>query len=188
MEGAHPHLFGRGAQGVPAILPGPPGRWAQAQPAGGVVGCAGKAVGFDEGLHQADRVAIAVLPILGQAPGGQGQEVRGQMGHPHPGQDQKTLLVGHPSQTLTSLRGRPANKLVPRRHFPGRRAKDHHRQLSPLGVAGQVLHILANGAVETPVVILRQQLSHPSPQFGGVGQFQAHRLQELQAANDQRRS
>jgi hypothetical protein len=72
MQPSNPHGLRRGSKGVLAILASPPGCLAQAEPTGGSVGSAGKAVGLDEGLHQPDWMAIAALPILGQTPGGQG--------------------------------------------------------------------------------------------------------------------
>jgi hypothetical protein len=85
------------------------------------------------------------------------------VGHPHPGQDQEALLVGQGSQALLTLRHRPADEPIPHGHFPGGRAKDHHRQLPPPDISGQILHILSNRAVETAIMVLGQQLSHSLP-------------------------
>ena len=108
------------------------------------------------------------------------------MGHPHPGQDQEALLVGQGSQALLALRQRPADEPIPHGDFPGRRAKDHHRQLSPPDISGQILHVLSDRAVETAIMVLGQQLSDAPPQLGGMRQFQTHGLERPEVILDGR--
>jgi hypothetical protein len=91
------------------------------------------------------------------------QQVRGQMGYPHPGQDQKALLVGQGSQALLALRHRPTDEPIPHGDFPGRRAKDHHRQLPPPHIRGQVSYVLPNRAIETAIRVLGEQLPDAPP-------------------------
>ena len=85
------------------------------------------------------------------------------MGHPDPRQDEKTLLVGEPTQARLSLRHRPTDEPIPHGDFPGGRTKDHHRQLPSVDVLSQVLHVLADRAVETAIMVLGQQLSDSPP-------------------------
>ena len=108
------------------------------------------------------------------------------MGHAYPGQNQKALLVGQVGQVRLALGYRPTNKLIAHGYLPGCRAKDHHRQLPPPGIAGQILHVLSDRAVETAIMVLGQQLSHSPSQLGGMSQFQTHRLQRREVILDGR--
>ena len=52
-----------------------------------------------------------------------------------------------------SLPSRPADESVSDGHFPSGGAKDHDRQLPPSNIFGQVLYVLADRAVEAPIMI-----------------------------------
>ena len=55
---------------------------------------------------------------------------------------------------------------IPRGHLPGRRAKDHHRQLSAVpDILDQVLQVLPDRAIETTIMVLGQQLRHAPPRL-----------------------
>ena len=65
----------------------------QANPIGGAVAGAGKALPIHEGFQQPDRLPIFGLPVLTEAPADLAQNMTGQMRHPHPGKDEKTRVV-----------------------------------------------------------------------------------------------
>ncbi len=69
-------------------------RLPQNLPVGGAVAGAAKALRIDEGLHEVERVRVHALPLGRQRSGHAPQDVRGQMRHPHPGQDQEPRVVG----------------------------------------------------------------------------------------------
>src|ERR1035438_9686126 len=91
---------------------------AQANPIGGSVASARKALPVHEGFQQPNWLPILGLPVLADAPADLAQNVAGQMRHPDPGEDEKTRVVDDPSQLAGALQGTPANPLVPHRALP----------------------------------------------------------------------
>jgi hypothetical protein len=86
----------------------------------------------------------------------------------HPWQNQKPLLVGDCSQGLAPLSHRPTDELVASGHLPGSGSENHHRQLSTVGIPGQILHIFSDRTGKASVMVALQELSDPSSLGQGV--------------------
>jgi hypothetical protein len=88
------HLLGRHRVLMPAILPPPALGGPDRPPVGGPVTRPGKSPSLHECLQPFQSVPIFFLPIRCNPATDQPQNMTGQTGHPHPGQNQKTAVVG----------------------------------------------------------------------------------------------
>ncbi len=74
---------------------------------------------FDEGLQQHGLVAVALLPVLGQAACGDGQDLRGEPLGLHPRQDQEARVVDDALQVVLPLLMVPADEALAIGQRPG---------------------------------------------------------------------
>lgn len=79
---------------APAVGPAEPG------PVGGSITGAGESLGVDKGFKPADRMVVEPLPISGDGPGGEAEQVRSKMRHPDPGQDKKPGVISQEMAVL----------------------------------------------------------------------------------------
>jgi hypothetical protein len=76
---------------------------------------------FHERLQQHHRLTVAGREVLRQACCRQRQHLRGEVAHPHPGQQEKPRVVEHPPQVRLARGGIPTDPAVARGHLPRRR-------------------------------------------------------------------
>ena len=105
----------------------------------------------------------------------------GQMRHPHPGQDEKTGVVGQPRQMAAPRFRSPADEGVAGLALPGGRAKRQTGHRTTVALAHQVFEILTDTVAMTQVMIaLKQKLKQPSLRAAGGHRRYAHGAQRLQ--------
>jgi hypothetical protein len=168
-----------------AILPGAPLGLTHTNPVGRAITTAPEPAPFHKGLQQRHPLAIARQPVRRNAPRHSAQNVAGQFRHAHPGQNQKTAVVGHPAQMSLALDRRPANEVIPRPRLPSRRAQQQTGPIPPLPVPHQILDVLPDGAGVAQIMILMQQPVKEGPGFGLPAQrLDWQRLQFTQTGND----
>src|SRR5919202_2024605 len=105
------------------VLSAPSGP-SQNNPVRRAVASAAKALGVDKGLHKPDRVPVHLFPVTRQRCRHAAENVRGQMRHLNPGQNQKARVIS--DETNVALAGflAPADVAVAapqmaRRRTPG---------------------------------------------------------------------
>src|ERR1035437_4660611 len=134
----------------------PAGSLTHPNPVGRLVTSAPESVRLHEGFQQVNGVVVALLPVGSDAPGNLRQNMAGQMGHPHPGQDQKTAVVGDELQARSTLLRRPTDPLVSISALPGGSAKEQAGQLDPGATPNQIAEVLANGTAIAQIMMLGQ--------------------------------
>src|SRR5271167_322497 len=92
-------------------------------PVGGFVASACEARLFDEGFQQYGAIGVARVPVLDQAPAGQGKDPRGEVFTVNPRQDEEARIVDDEVQVAATLFARPADGVVARFDFPGARTE-----------------------------------------------------------------
>ena len=159
MQGIKVNIFDGGLMpgAVGSVLPSPALGLAHTHPVGGLVSGARKTAVFHKGLKQINGMAIFALPVAAQTLGNPTQKVAAKMGHPHPGQDQKTGVVGDQMKVLCLYRRLPADVAVPGGTVPGGGTKEHTGQRTSLSVADQVLKVLPNAAAVTQIMVPVQE-------------------------------
>jgi hypothetical protein len=90
MKAERPSIFGESLSG------------AEGDPVGGLVASAGEAIFIDEGFERREGMTHAIGPILGNTPGGLGEDVGGQMGDTDPGEDEEAAVVGDLMEVATT--------------------------------------------------------------------------------------
>ena len=128
----------------------------------------GEAVGLDEGLQQQRSVAVASLPVVGQAAAAAGQHRGSEIAHLHPGQDQEAGVVHDQLQAGFALGNAPADEAVAGSRLPGAGAKADDRQHAPLA-GDQVAHLCARQGRIAEVVVAVHVLA-PQLRFALIGE------------------
>ena len=149
-----------------AVLPAAAGGLPDSQPVGSPVAGAGEALPLDEGLHQADRMAVLLLPVRGQSAQDLPQKPTGQMRHPHHRQDQEARIVGDQVQISGALFRGPAEVPVARAALPGRRSEQQTPQQPAPGIGHRVLEVFPDGSRKAQVMKLGQGCRKPGPGLG----------------------
>ena len=78
------------------------------------------------------------------------------MRHAHMRQNEKAAIVNEQREPLLALLSAPADEGITGFYFPGRSGKEHAGQVASVTVPKQVAQVLARGALEAQVVMLRQ--------------------------------
>ena len=130
------------------VLGGP-----DALPARRLVGTALKAGDIDKGLNQDRTTLVLLLPVIGQLPRRQAQRRRGQVGHPHPVEDDEPRIDHHQMPCLVLLRVAPADPLVPAAQVAGHRLEQETPQDPLLSVPDERLHLAAERVLVAQVVM-----------------------------------
>ena len=92
-QGVEVDVFDWYAHGGISILATTPGCLSNQLPIGGPITGASKAVAFDKGLYQVERMPVFMLPIHTDSLQDDGQQMARQMRSFDPGQDEKTSIV-----------------------------------------------------------------------------------------------
>jgi len=92
---------------------------ADVEPVGGTVAGAWESVGVDKGLEQDGSVGVSGGPVVGEAAGGEGEELGGEVGGVDPGEDEESGVVGDEVEMVLSLLGGPADPAVSGGEAPG---------------------------------------------------------------------
>jgi len=72
------------------------------------------------------------------------------------GQNEKAAIVNYEREPLLTLLCAPADEVITGFDFPGRSGKEYAGQVASVTVPKQVAQVLARGALEAQVVMLRQ--------------------------------
>ena len=88
-------------------------------PVGRPVAGAPESVYLHEGLQHEQAMAVLFLPVPPDTPGDDGKDVAGQVGNPHPRQDQEAGVVGQMLQALDPGIRVPAYVFIPGGAAPG---------------------------------------------------------------------
>jgi hypothetical protein len=131
-------------------------RATQVHPVRGAVARAAEAVGVDEGFGEEDLVAVHAPPLFGQHPHHPAEQMRGQVRHLHPGQDQEAGVVGDEPEVLPTRLGRPAEVAVARPEMPRRRTPREERHRALAGIHDE-LQVLTDRLRVAQVVVLLEQ-------------------------------
>ena len=123
------------------VIAAAPGGSADMPPAGSSITGAPKAVPLHKGLQKVNRVAVLLPPVLRQGSAGPGQQMTGQIGHAHPGQDQKARVVAQQPEVALPGLPIPPDKGVTALCFPGSRSKQHTAQRMACLIPDQVLEV-----------------------------------------------
>lgn len=75
--------------------------------------------GLDERFEQHGAIAVAVLPVMGQLPRGERQDLGGQAFGLEPRQDEESRVVDHPLPVAPLLRIVPADEALACGELPG---------------------------------------------------------------------
>ena len=127
-------------------------RVAEILPVGGFVASAREAWLFDEGFQQYRAIGIACVPVLGQAPAGQGKDPRGEVFTVYPRQNEEARVVDDEVQVAATLCARPADDVVARFDFPGARTEAERGDYVPFG-AHEVTQLCPWHQLMTQVVV-----------------------------------
>src|ERR1700720_206043 len=139
-----------------AIVPAAPASLPHPQPVGGPVADTAKTLAFDKSLRQARREMVFTLPVRAQPAQDRAQNVAGQMGSPHLGQNEKTAIVNDETEPLLALLSAPADEGITGLYLPGRSCKEHAGQVASVTVPNKVTQVLTCGALEAQIMMLRQ--------------------------------
>ena len=123
---------------------------AQVLPVGGLVAGAREAGFFDEGFQQDRAVRVTGMPVIREASGDQGEDVRGEVTALDPRQGEEAGVVDDEVQISRALLVRPADERIPRLGLPGARSE------------GQQGDHLAGGAYKVAQLCSRDQ---PMPEI-----------------------
>src|ERR1700687_1984283 len=96
-----------------------------ANPIGGAISGARKTLAFHKSLQQINQMAVFALPIPVQASADSPKDMTGQVAHAHPGQNQKTRVVGHVRQGHLPTPSIPAHILIAGSTLPGWSPEQH---------------------------------------------------------------
>ena len=144
--------------GLPVAAVGfaPAGGLAQKAPVGRLIAGTRKTLGIDKGFQKIDRMAVEAFPVFGKNSGHSTQQVRGHVRHPHPGQNQKTAVVGQKVQVSGAVVLCPADIPVPTADVPrGRRpGKAGDR---PAVCPYDVLELFAHRVTVSQIVVVFDQ-------------------------------
>lgn len=102
----------------------------------------------------------------------------GQVGHTHPGQDEKAGVVRHGRQMALARRGIPADPGIARAAGPGRSTEQQASHRLAVAAVRDILHGLAHGVAQAQVVIGAEQATKQPVLVAGV--FNAGDLQRRQ--------
>ncbi len=155
-------VFDRHADVVGSVLACAALRLANADPVGGAVAGAFEAGSVNEGLDEMNRMPVLGQPVRGEAAGKTREQVRGQMRHAHPRQDEEAHVVGDPGKALGPGRFVPTDELVARVHPPRGGAKERAAQVAALAVASEISHVLAHRPAQAQIVIAHKILGQQS--------------------------
>src|SRR5262245_19741002 len=97
----------------------------QQDPVGGAITGPAKAVRIDERLGKPDWVPIHALPVARQSRRHAAENVRGQMRHLYPRQDQVACVVRDKSNVPLASLLTPADEIIPAAQMPRRRTPGH---------------------------------------------------------------
>ena len=134
-------VFDRHPRAMLAVLTATPLGLAHALPIGRPVAGALKPFPFDKRFQPPQAMPILLPPVPINSPGHPAQHMAGQVGHPHPGQDQKSSVVGNLPQPLRPLLAPPPQGPVPGRAAPSRRPEEQAGQFSPTMILDQIADI-----------------------------------------------
>ena len=90
--------------------------------------------GLDESLDEHGGGAMALGPVLGQAPADDGEDVRAEVGDFDPGQDEEPRVVDHEGEVLLARPSRPSDEVVTRREFPRGGEETEHGDVPTVAV------------------------------------------------------
>ena len=141
---------------------------------------AGKALTFDEGLEQHERMGILRLPVAAYLPSDTPENMTGQVRHLHPGHDEEAHVVRHQRQGTFSPRWVPADKALSGGHLPCRSAEEQAREHPTLTVVHEVMQILSHGPAIAEVVVALDQGTKELTFLARVRQRVAQRYQRAQ--------
>ncbi len=97
-------------------------------------------------------MAVLLLPVSQDAPTDLPQDMAGQVGNPHPGQDQKPGVVGEIGQMIEAGLFVPANEPITGLTTPSGGAEQQAGKGATQPVIHQILHVLAHRAIKAQVV------------------------------------
>ena len=132
-------------------------------PVGRLVACADKTARIDKCLHHHRPHLVALIPVIGQTGQAQGQHMRGQVGNPHGGQDQKPIIADQPMQIGPARRFAPSDMLVPVGKRPCGRTKGQRAKIAQRGAFDYVSDLSSAQRAAAQVVVSIQQRK---PNFG----------------------
>ena len=137
-----------------------------------------KSTRVDETFHQPHRGAVNLQPIPLQDRQTFTQHRRRQIGHPHPGQEQKAHARDHMPKPERTLGGIPAQEAIPGAQVFYGGLPTHRPQPFASAAADQILQMGPHQARRTQVVMPADQLiplpvlihrGHPLPMQGSMG-------------------
>jgi len=115
----NPDAFNGKCAGMPGIEFAATACIAKVLPVGSAIARSAEAGLFDKGFKEHRAIAVASMPVVGQAAGNQAEEFGGQVPGAHPREDEETGVIYDEVETGLALGRRPADELVAWRGFPG---------------------------------------------------------------------
>jgi len=111
-----------------------------------------EARGIDEALKEYKGMVVEPLPVLRKDLGHSSQQMRGQMGDLHPGEDKETDILSKEMEVSIPMDGLPSNEPIPAGHLPGRGPPTDAGQGSTL-MKDHVFEVLPHGLAVAQIVI-----------------------------------
>src|ERR1017187_2452123 len=120
--------------------------------------------------------AVSGEPVAGQLPRRQREDMAGQIGHSHPGHDQKAAVIDYQRKIGLADCLVPADVLIPRRHLPGGAGEQQAGQqwAGRLQGANEIAQLCAVRHFVTEVVVTLNILPKQTAVVAAVEQLQLH--------------
>lgn len=155
-KGVKKNGFNRKRMPMGTIPPSSPLGEAHMNPVGSPVTGPFKSEGIHEGFQKDDGMMIDLLPVLRKDFGHFPQEMRGQMGNFHPGQDKETGVLNNERNVSIPVGGSPPDKMVTAGHLPGSASPTDASQRAIL-MKGHILEMFPHSLAVTQIMIGRNE-------------------------------
>jgi hypothetical protein len=155
-KGVKKNGFNRKRMPMGTIPPSSPLGEAHMNPVGSPVTGPFKSEGIHEGFQKDDGMMIDLLPVLRKDFGHFPQEMRGQMGNFHPGQDKETGVLNNERNVSIPVGGSTPDKMVTAGHLPGGAPPTDASQRAIL-MKGHILEMFPHSLAVTQIMIGRNE-------------------------------
>ena len=139
-----------------AILACSSGRLAYMDPVGRLVASTPESIGLNESFQQVEAMCVATLPVGINALGYLTQNMACQKFNSYPGQDEKTAIVGDPTQTLFSMLWGPTDPSVSWGTLPSSGTEKYARQITSNTIPDKIAHVFPDRTSVTQVMMMNQ--------------------------------
>ena len=179
MQSIHPNLLDRLPPRMVPVLTTTPLRQPDQFPDRRPIASSRKMLRVHKGLHQARFIPVELLPVAPHPAQGLPQDMRSQIGHAQPGQNQKPAIGNHLLQMFAARLLAPANPAVACLEAPGRGAKGQPAQPFPRAAADRITDLRS---AQRPCALGMIAVQVLVPGLGGAtpGDAHGHDLHRLQ--------